>query len=119
MRTKAKQWAVLHKTHQMNLNFTREELDNYAIQSLTRAQGAIASGDFDNEVSPVTVKSRKGDYVVSVDEQPGNAKIDKIPSLRPAFAKDGTITAANSSSISDGAAALCFNETVRSRKNVA
>ncbi|GHB61248.1 acetyl-CoA acetyltransferase [Psychrosphaera saromensis] len=87
-------------------NFTREELDNYAIQSLTRAQGAIASGDFDNEVSPVTVKSRKGDYVVSVDEQPGNAKMDKIPTLRPAFAKDGTITAANSSSISDGAAAL-------------
>ena len=86
--------------------FTREQLDNYAIRSLTRAQEAIASGRFDNEVSPVTVPSRKGDYVVSVDEQPGNAKIDKIPSLRPAFAKDGTITAANSSSISDGAAAL-------------
>jgi acetyl-CoA C-acetyltransferase len=87
-------------------NFTREELDQYAIRSLTRAQGTIASGDFDNEVSPVTVKSRKGDVVVSVDEQPGNARMDKIPTLRPAFAKDGTITAANSSSISDGAAAL-------------
>ncbi|WP_299263226.1 acetyl-CoA C-acyltransferase [uncultured Psychrosphaera sp.] len=87
-------------------NFTREALDQYAIRSLTRAQGAIASGDFDSEVSPVTVKSRKGDYVVSVDEQPGKARMDKIPTLRPAFAKDGTITAANSSSISDGAAAL-------------
>lgn len=86
--------------------FTRESLDEYAIRSLTRAQEAIASGRFDNEIAPVTYSTRKGDVTVSVDEQPGAARIDKIPSLRPAFAKDGTITAANSSSISDGAAAL-------------
>ena len=86
--------------------FTRESLDEYAIRSLTRAQEAIASGRFDNEIAPVTYSTRKGDITVSVDEQPGAARIDKIPTLRPAFAKDGTITAANSSSISDGAAAL-------------
>ena len=86
--------------------FTRESLDEYAIRSLTRAQEAIASGRFDNEIAPVTYSTRKGDVTVSVDEQPGAARIDKIPTLRPAFAKDGTITAANSSSISDGAAAL-------------
>ncbi|MDA8622339.1 acetyl-CoA C-acyltransferase [Psychrosphaera sp.] len=86
--------------------FTRESLDEYAIRSLTRAQEAIASGRFDNEIAPVTYSTRKGEVTVSVDEQPGAARIDKIPSLRPAFAKDGTITAANSSSISDGAAAL-------------
>jgi len=86
--------------------FTRESLDEYAIRSLTRAQEAISAGQFEAEVAPVTFKTRKGDVTVSVDEQPGNARIDKIPSLRPAFAKDGTITAANSSSISDGAAAL-------------
>ena len=86
--------------------FTRESLDEYAIRSLTRAQEAIASGRFDSEIAPVTYSTRKGDVTVSVDEQPGAARIDKIPTLRPAFAKDGTITAANSSSISDGAAAL-------------
>lgn len=85
---------------------TREMMDEFAISSTRKAQDAIASGAFSNEVSAVVVKDRKGDIEVSIDEQPGNAKIDKIPSLRPAFAKDGTITAANSSSISDGAAAL-------------
>jgi len=86
--------------------FTREDMDAFAVQSLTRAQTAIASGAFVNEIAPVLVQSRKGTVEFAVDEQPGNAKVDKIPTLRPAFAKDGTITAANSSSISDGAAAL-------------
>jgi acetyl-CoA C-acetyltransferase len=86
--------------------FTREDMDAFAVQSLTRAQTAIASGAFVDEIAPVLVQSRKGSVEFAVDEQPGNAKVDKIPTLRPAFAKDGTITAANSSSISDGAAAL-------------
>ncbi|MDP2715712.1 acetyl-CoA C-acyltransferase [Rheinheimera sp.] len=85
---------------------SREQMDAFAVQSTTRAQQAIASGAFKNEITPVTFQTRKGEMTFAVDEQPGNAKIDKIPSLRPAFAKDGTITAANSSSISDGAAAL-------------
>ena len=86
--------------------FTREEQDEFAIRSLARANGAIADGSFKGEIAPVTVKSRKGEVVVDTDEQPGKALPDKIPTLRPAFAKDGTVTAANSSSISDGAAAL-------------
>lgn len=96
--------------------FSREQLDEYAIRSLARAQEAIASGRFDDEVTPVTVRSRRGDSVISVDEQPGNAKLDKIPTLRPAFAKDGTITAANSSSISDGAAALVMMKMSEANK---
>jgi len=86
--------------------FTREEQDEFAIRSLSRAGAAIEDGTFKGEIAPVTIKSRKGERVVEIDEQPGNARPDKIPSLRPAFAKDGTVTAANSSSISDGAAAL-------------
>ncbi len=86
--------------------FTREAQDEFAIRSLKRAQKAGEDGSFAAEIAPVTVKSRKGEAVISVDEQPGKAKLDKIPTLRPAFAKDGTVTAANSSSISDGAAAL-------------
>ena len=85
---------------------TREQMDAFAVQSLTRAQNAINSGAFEGEITPVTFQTRKGEVTFNVDEQPGNAKVDKIPTLRPAFAKDGTITAANSSSISDGAAAL-------------
>lgn len=85
---------------------TREQMDAFAVESLTRAQNAINSGAFAAEITPVVFQTRKGEVSFSVDEQPGNAKPDKIPSLRPAFAKDGTITAANSSSISDGAAAL-------------
>lgn len=96
--------------------FTREALDEYAIRSLTRAQEAIASGRFDNEVAPVTYSTRKGDVTVKVDEQPGSARLDKIPTLRPAFAKDGTITAANSSSISDGAAALVMMKLSEAQK---
>ena len=86
--------------------FTREDQDAYAIRSLSRANEAIATGAFSREITPVTVSSRKGEVIVDTDEQPGNAKPDKIPSLKPAFIKDGTITPANASSISDGAAAL-------------
>ncbi|SFC78649.1 thiolase family protein [Pseudoalteromonas denitrificans] len=85
---------------------TREDMDTFAISSLQKAQTAIENGNFENEIEPFIVKNRRGDVEVTTDEGPGNAKIDKIPGLRPAFAKDGTITAANSSSISDGAAAL-------------
>ncbi|AOE50006.1 acetyl-CoA C-acyltransferase [Kangiella sediminilitoris] len=86
--------------------FTREDQDNFAIESLARANKAIEDGSFKNEITPVTVKSRKGDTVVDTDEQPLKARPDKIPALRPAFKKDGTVTAANASSISDGAAAV-------------
>ncbi len=86
--------------------FTRQQQDEFAITSLNKANAAITGGHFKREIVPVTVKGRKGDTVVAVDEQPGNAKPEKIPSLKPAFKKDGTVTAANSSSISDGAAAL-------------
>ena len=85
---------------------TREAQDNYSLESLSRAQKAIESGAFAGEVVPVTYNTRKGEVTVDTDEQPGKGRPDKIPSLRPAFAKDGTITAATSSSISDGAAAL-------------
>lgn len=85
---------------------TREEMDAFAIESLRRAQQAVTNGSFAAEIVPVKVQSRAGESLVSIDEQPGNAKPDKIPSLKPAFKKDGTITAANSSSISDGASAL-------------
>ena len=86
--------------------FTREQQDAYAIESLARAKAATADGSFAGEITAMTVKERRSERVVEIDEQPGNANIEKIPSLRPAFAKDGTVTAANSSSISDGAAAL-------------
>lgn len=86
--------------------FTREAQDSYAIASLTRAQKAIAESCFDREIVPVTVKSGRTEQVASRDEQPGKAKLDKIPTLKPAFRDAGTVTAANSSSISDGAAAL-------------
>ncbi len=85
---------------------TREDMDTFAINSLTRAKDAIQDGSLSAETVAVTVKSRKGETVVDHDEQPGNADLDKIPKLRPAFKQDGTVTAANSSSISDGASAL-------------
>ena len=96
--------------------FTREDMDAYAIRSLERANAAIADGAFVNEIAPVTIKSRRGDSVFDIDEQPGNARPDKIPSLRAAFKKDGTITAANSSSISDGAAALVMMKQSEAEK---
>lgn len=86
--------------------FTREAQDDYAIASLTRAQKAQQSGAFDREIVPVEVKTRKGVVTVALDEQPAKGDPAKIPTLKPAFAKDGTVTAANASSISDGAAAL-------------
>ncbi len=86
--------------------FTRDAQDAFAIASLTRAQKAIAEGRFAGEVAPVSVRAGKTDTLVSIDEQPGKAKLDKIPTLRPAFREGGTVTAANSSSISDGAASL-------------
>jgi len=86
--------------------FTREDQDAYAIESLARARRAVEGGAFEAEITPVTVKTRKGDEVVTTDEQPLKADPSKIPGLKAAFAKDGTITAANASSISDGAAAL-------------
>jgi acetyl-CoA C-acetyltransferase len=87
-------------------SFTREQQDNFATASVQRAQAAIKSGAFAAEITPVTVKGRGGEVVVSMDEGPGKVKLDKIPTLKPAFKKDGTITAASSSSINDGAAAL-------------
>lgn len=85
---------------------TREQMDEFALSSLTKAHSAIENGTFGDEIVPVTIKTRKGEVTVDTDEGPGAARPDKIPSLRPAFKKDGTVTAANSSSISDGAAAL-------------
>ncbi|HCY02499.1 MAG TPA: acetyl-CoA C-acetyltransferase, partial [Erythrobacter sp.] len=93
---------------------TREEMDEYSIESLRRANAAIDSGAFADEVVPVTFTTRKGEVTVEHDEQPGKGRPDKIPQLRPAFAREGTITAATSSSISDGAAAV-----VLSRESVA
>jgi acetyl-CoA C-acetyltransferase len=87
-------------------HFTREEQDSYAIESLTRAQNAIREGKFREEIVPVTINGRKEEKVIDTDEQPGQTNIEKIPQLRPAFKEGGTVTAANSSSISDGAAAL-------------
>lgn len=86
--------------------FSRAEQDDFAIASVTRARAAIAAGRFKNEIAPVTVKTRRGESEVSEDEGPGKANIEKIPTLRPAFKDDGTVTAASSSSISDGAATL-------------
>jgi acetyl-CoA C-acetyltransferase len=86
--------------------FTRAAQDEFAIESTKRAQKAIAEGSFKKEIAPVEVTSRSGTVRVEIDEQPGKARLDKIPALKPAFARDGTVTAANASSISDGAAAL-------------
>ncbi len=97
------QFAELCAEH---YQFTRAEQDAYALQSLSRAIAAQASGQFADEIAPVRVKTRKGDVVVGEDEQPPNARPEKIPHLKPAFKADGTVTAANSSSISDGASAL-------------
>lgn len=98
---------------------SREAMDEFAITSLQRAQQAIANGSFQDEIVPVTITTRKGEMVVAEDEQPGNANLEKIPTLRAAFSKDGTITAANASSISDGASALVLmRESVASAKGL-
>ena len=96
---------------------TREEMDEYSIESLRRANAAIESGAFADEVVPVTFTTRKGEEKVEHDEQPGRGRPDKIPSLRPAFAKDGTITAATSSSISDGAASVVLTRESVANEN--
>lgn len=87
-------------------DFSREQMDQFAIESVSRAQRAVADGSFADEIAPVTIKSRRGEVTISEDETPGTVSIEKIPSLRPAFRADGTVTAATSSSISDGAAAM-------------
>ena len=98
---------------------TREAMDEYAIGSLRRAMAAIESGALTAEIAPVTVKNRKGETIIDTDEQPRNANIDKIPQLKPAFKGDGTVTAANSSSISDGASALVLaSETAVAKKGL-
>jgi len=97
-------------------DFTREAMDEFAIRSLSRANQAIDSGAFKNEIAPIAVKSRRSEVTIDTDEQPGNARPDKIPSLRAAFKKGGTITAANSSSISDGAAALVMMKLSEAQK---
>lgn len=89
-----------------DFKFTREELDAFAVESYKKALKAQEDGLFNDEIIPVTVKSRKGDTIIDKDEEPGNVKFDKISSLRPAFEKDGVVTAANASKINDGAAAL-------------
>lgn len=97
-------------------DISRESMDTFAIESLRRAQHAIEQSWFDEEIAPVTLHHRHGDTVVNVDEQPAKAKPEKIPQLRPAFTKDGTITAANSSSISDGASALLITHTAKAKE---
>ena len=96
--------------------FTREAQDEFAIASLTRAQDAIRNGLFVGEITPVTVKAGRNEVQITIDEQPGKAKLDKIPTLRPAFRDGGTVTAANSSSISDGAAALVLMRASEAEK---
>ena len=103
---KGKLMGVFAENTAEKYQFTREQQDEFSIRSLGRGKAANEDGSFKAEMVPVTVKTRKGETVVDRDEQPFNASIDKIPTLRPAFKKDGTVTAANSSSISDGASAL-------------
>lgn len=96
--------------------FTRDEQDAFAIASLQRALTAIADGSFEAEIAPVQLKARQGDVTVNRDEQPGKARLDKIPTLKPAFRSNGTVTAANSSSISDGAAAMVLMRASEAEK---
>ncbi|MCH9004720.1 MAG: acetyl-CoA C-acyltransferase [Proteobacteria bacterium] len=97
-------------------SFSREDQDAFAIESVKRARAALANGSFTAEIAPVTISTRSGDITISEDEGPGKAQPEKIPSLRPAFAKDGTVTAASSSSISDGAAALLLMSAADAEK---
>ena len=97
-------------------HFTREQQDNFAIASVQRAQAAIKTGAFKAEIAPVTVKDRKGERVVDTDEGPGKVRLDKIATLKPAFKKDGTVTAASSSSINDGAAAMVLMRESTAKK---
>ncbi len=101
-----KAMGVFAEATAQKYGFTREQQDAFTKESVTRAQRAVATGGFKAEIAPVTVKGKGGDTVIDTDETPGQCKIEKIPTLRPAFKTDGTVTAASSSSISDGAAAL-------------
>jgi acetyl-CoA C-acetyltransferase len=98
------------------LGFTREDMDGYAVESLTRAKNAIEDGTLAEEVVPVAIKTRKGESIVEHDEQPMTAKVEKIPHLKPSFRSDGTVTPANSSSISDGASALVMMSGAEAEK---
>jgi acetyl-CoA C-acetyltransferase len=112
--TPGKPMGALAEDAVATYGFTRQEQDAYALRSLIRAKTAIENGTFAAEITPVTVRDRKGETIVDIDEQPGKAREEKIPFLKPAFRTDGTITAANAASISDGAAAL-----VMTRQSVA
>lgn len=113
---KGKLMGVFAEQCASKYTFSREEQDAFAIESVTRAQDAMENGWFEQEITPVTFKTRKGDVTITEDEQPKKAKLDKIPKLRAAFAKDGTITAANASSISDGAAAVVMMKQSEAEK---
>jgi acetyl-CoA C-acetyltransferase len=116
---KGKLMGVFAENTADKYGFTREQQDAFAITSLQRAQHAIENGDFADEITPVVVNTRKGELIVDTDEQPFNANIEKIPQLRAAFRGDGTVTAANSSSISDGAAALVLmSESEAGRRTI-
>ncbi|MEZ5757389.1 MAG: acetyl-CoA C-acyltransferase [Emcibacteraceae bacterium] len=113
---KGKLMGVFAEKTAEKYGFSREDQDQFAISSLSRANNAIEKGYFKREISPVTVSSRQGDIIIDTDEQPGKARIEKIPTLRPAFAKDGSVTAANSSSISDGASAVVMMKLSEAEK---
>jgi acetyl-CoA C-acetyltransferase len=113
---KGKLMGVFAERTAKKYGFSREAQDEFAIRSLTRAKKAIEDGSFDAEVTPVTYKNRQREVTVEQDEQPLTANLEKIPKLRPAFDKDGTVTAANSSSISDGAAALVMMRESTAKK---
>ncbi|TNF86768.1 MAG: acetyl-CoA C-acyltransferase [Gammaproteobacteria bacterium] len=113
---KGKLMGVFAEATADKYGFSREQQDEFAIASLRRAQAAIESGAFKDEITPVVIKTRKGEVTVDTDEQPFNANIEKIPSLRAAFRQDGTVTAANSSSISDGGAALVLMGATEAEK---
>lgn len=108
--------GVFAENNAAKSGFTRSDQDAYALEGLKRAKNAIANGLFKDEIVPVQVTTRSGSLTVSEDQQPGNAKPEKIPTLKPAFAKDGTVTAANASSISDGAAALVLTRESVAKK---
>ena len=116
---KGKLMGVFAENTADKYGFTREQQDAFAITSLQRAQRAIENGDFADEITPVVLNTRKGELIVDTDEQPFNADLEKIPQLRAAFRGDGTVTAANSSSISDGAAALVLmSESEAGRRTI-
>ena len=117
-------WDVYNDKHMGNcaemcaekFSITRKEQDDFAIQSYERSQTSIASGVFENEITPIQVKSRKGEAIISIDEEPARVSFEKVPSLRPVFQKDGTVTAANASTINDGAAACLIMSEEMAKK---